>query len=87
MKFYTKSSCGNYTNGDNRNTIFKNPQVRVLGRLKFSNNVVTQKKEMSVYRSAWQKMTSSRDHRYNQQTQARTKRKERVSSNRNQPCL
>ena len=38
--------------------------------------MVKQKKEMPVYRSAWQKMTSSRDHRYNQQTQARTKRKE-----------
>ncbi len=31
--------CGCYTSGDDRNTIFKNPQVRVLGRSKFYNNM------------------------------------------------
>ena len=44
--------------------IQKIPQVRVLGRSKFYNNMVTQK-EMLEYRSAWKKMNSSRDHRYN----------------------
>ncbi len=58
---FTKSGCGSYTSGDDRNTIFKNPQVRVLGRSRFYNNMVTQKGNAREPR----KMTSSRDHRYN----------------------
>ena len=32
--FIITVSCGSYTSGDDRNTMFKNPQVRVLGRSK-----------------------------------------------------
>ena len=45
---YEIKGYGSYTSGDDRNTIFKNPQVRVLGRSKFYNNMVTQKGNASV---------------------------------------
>ncbi len=53
---------------------------------KFYNNMV-KKKEMLEYRSVWQKMTSSRDHRYNTADPS-TDHKEGASLIKyNQPCL
>ena len=43
--------------------------------------------DMLEYHSAWQKMTSSRDHRYDTADPSTDHGKERVSSNRNQPAL
>ena len=57
-----------------------------MGRSKFYNKIVTQKGNARVLQCMVE-MISSRDHRYNTADPSMDHGKERVSSNRNQPCF